>query len=67
MQGTAPVTTAADSDAIFNAFREFVVIHQQLLKILIGKSGLFQTVPIIGAPVAAVLRSLEGVVDVRHS
>jgi hypothetical protein len=30
---------------------------------LIGKAGLFQDVPFIGDPVAAVLRQLEGVVD----
>ncbi|KAK6544056.1 hypothetical protein TWF694_000769 [Orbilia ellipsospora] len=52
-----------DSDNIFNAFREFVRVHQQLLNILIGKAGLFQTVPLIGEPVAQVLRSLEAIVD----
>lgn len=37
-----------------------------LLNILIGKAGLFQTVPFIGQPVAAVLRQIEGGVDVRY-
>jgi hypothetical protein len=46
-------------------FLQFVRVHQVLLNILIGKAGLFQTVPFIGAPVAAVLRQIEGVVDVR--
>jgi hypothetical protein len=64
MQGTAPVTAIADADAIFDAFREFVRVHQVLLNILIGKAGLFTAVPIIGEPVAAALRQLESVVDV---
>ncbi|TLD22376.1 hypothetical protein PspLS_07750 [Pyricularia sp. CBS 133598] len=63
MQGSAPVTAEADATAIFDAFREFVRVHQALLNILIGKAGLFNTVPIIGQPVAAVLRQLESVVD----
>jgi len=63
MQGTSPVGADADSDAIFNAFREFVRVHQVLLNILIGKAGLFNTVPFIGQPVAAVLRQIENVVD----
>ncbi|CAG5171171.1 uncharacterized protein ALTATR162_LOCUS7287 [Alternaria atra] len=63
MQGMPPVPAGEQSDAIFNAFREFVRVHQALLNILIGKAGLFQTVPFIGQPVASVLRSVEGVVD----
>ncbi|TLS22530.1 uncharacterized protein PpBr36_09791 [Pyricularia pennisetigena] len=63
MDGSAPVPAGADSDAIFEAFREFVRVHQALLNILIGKAGLFNTVPFIGQPVAQVLRSLEAVVD----
>ncbi|KAL2061496.1 hypothetical protein VTL71DRAFT_6873 [Oculimacula yallundae] len=63
MQGMRPVPAGAPSDAIFNAFREFVRVHQVLLNILIGKAGLFQTVPLIGIPVAAVLREIEKVVD----
>jgi hypothetical protein len=42
---------------------QFVRVHQVLLNILIGKAGLFNTVPIIGQPVAAVLRQVESVVD----
>jgi hypothetical protein len=67
MQNMPPVPAGAESDAIFNAFREFVRVHQALLNILIGKAGLFQTVPIIGGPVAAVLRQLENVVDVSNT
>ncbi|KAJ4331154.1 hypothetical protein N0V87_009382 [Didymella glomerata] len=63
MQGMAPVPAGQPSDDIFNAFREFVRVHQALLNILIGKAGLFQTVPFIGQPVAAVLRQIENVVD----
>ncbi|KAK3389898.1 UVI-1 protein [Podospora didyma] len=63
MQGNADVPAGPSAVAIADAFREFVRVHQALLNILIGKSGLFTTVPIIGAPVAQVLRSVEGVVD----
>jgi len=58
-----PLTTDADATAVANAFRSFIRVHQVLLNILIGKAGLFQTVPFIGAPVAAVLRQVENVVD----
>jgi len=67
MNGMAPVPAGAQSDAIFDAFREFVRVHQVLLNILIGKAGLFSTVPFIGQPIAAVLRQIENVVDVRLS
>ncbi|EXF80122.1 UVI-1h [Colletotrichum fioriniae PJ7] len=63
MKGMPPVPAGAQSDAIFEAFREFVRIHQMLLNVLIGKAGLFSTVPFIGAPIAAVLRQVEDVVD----
>lgn len=43
---------------------QFVRVHQVLLNILIGKAVLFNTVPVIGAPVAAILRQIEKVVDV---
>jgi hypothetical protein len=65
MDGMPPVAAGAQADAIFEAFREFVRVHQALLNILIGKAGLFQTVPFIGQPIAAVLRQVENVVDVR--
>lgn len=41
---------------------QFVVVHQNLLNVVIGKSGLLQSIFL--GPVASVLRSLEGVVDV---
>ncbi|KAJ3942452.1 uncharacterized protein N0V96_007952 [Colletotrichum fioriniae] len=65
MKGMPPVPAGAQSDAIFEAFREFVRIHQMLLNVLIGKAGLFSTLPLIGAPIAAVLRQVESVVDSR--
>ncbi|KAI9897349.1 hypothetical protein N3K66_007205 [Trichothecium roseum] len=51
------------ADEIFDAFRTFVMVHQELLNVLIGKAGLFNTIPFIGQPVAAVLRAVESVVD----
>ncbi|KAK3328056.1 UVI-1 [Cercophora scortea] len=63
MQGSSPVPAGADADAIADAFREFVRVHQVLLNILIGKAGLFSTVPFIGQPVASALRQVESVVD----
>jgi len=48
-------------NAICTAFREFVGVHQVLLRVVIGKSGVLQSLG--GGPIAAVLRVLEGVVD----
>ncbi|KAI7335229.1 hypothetical protein KC315_g3374 [Hortaea werneckii] len=53
--------TAANAQPVCDAFSDFVVVHQELLKILIGKSGLLESFYL--GPVAAVLRSLEDVVD----
>lgn len=63
MQGSPPITTAPDAKLVADAFREFVRVHQVLLNILIGKAGLFNTVPFIGQPVASVLRQIESIVD----
>lgn len=63
MQGMPKVPAGTDASAIFDAFREFVRVHQALLNILIGKAGLFTTIPFIGQPVAAVLKQVENVVD----
>ncbi|KAK2766778.1 hypothetical protein FQN54_006092 [Arachnomyces sp. PD_36] len=57
-------TADADSDLIFNAFHEFTRVMQALLNILIGKAGILQEIPIVGGPVAAVLRSVESIIDV---
>lgn len=64
MQGMAAVPAGSPSDLIFDAFREFVRVHQVLLNILIGKAGFLTRVPLVGPPVAAVLRRIEAVVDV---
>ncbi|KAI0487408.1 UVI-1 [Xylaria cf. heliscus] len=61
--GTAPITDEADATLVFNAFRAFVRVHQELLNILIGKAGILTSIPVVGPPVAAALRSIEGVVD----
>ena len=44
-----------------------VAVTQQFLNILIGKAGLFNTVPFVGQPLAAVLRQLENVLDVSEA
>lgn len=54
----------ADATAIGDAFRAFVKIHQELLNVLIGNGGSITRIPFVGASVAAVLRSIEGIVDV---
>lgn len=67
MRNMDPVPAGPLSDAIFEAFRVFVRVHQDLLNIIIGKAGFLTRVPIVGPPVAAVLRQVERVVDVRIS
>ncbi|KAM0273270.1 hypothetical protein ACHAQH_008339 [Verticillium albo-atrum] len=47
---------------ICGAFRNFVKIHQNLLNTIIGRSGFLARTP-FGAPIAAILRVLEGGVD----
>ncbi|KAI4858081.1 hypothetical protein E4T45_00409, partial [Aureobasidium sp. EXF-8846] len=61
MEGTQPYTNAAEEQKVCDAFADFVTVHQNLLKVVIGKSGLLQGIFL--GPVAAVLRSLENVVD----
>jgi len=60
MKGTKPYGKA-DAEAVCSAFSDFVVVHQDLLKIVIGKSGILESLFL--EPVAGVLRSLESVVD----
>ncbi|KAF5845933.1 hypothetical protein GGP41_008446 [Bipolaris sorokiniana] len=60
---TAALALAAPISAALTPAQIFVRVHQVLLNILIGKAGLFTTIPFIGQPVAAVLRQVEGVVD----
>lgn len=56
----------AEAAAIADAFRLFVKTHQTLLDALIGAGGFIAKIPFAGPPVAAVLRSVEKVVDVRY-
>ena len=46
---------------------QFASVNVDTLNILLGKAGLFSTVPFIGQPVAAVLRQVENVYDVSRS
>lgn len=64
MQDAEPISDQASSQDIFTAFHEFVQVHQVLLNILIGKAGLFESTPMIGEPIAAVLRQEEAAIDV---
>ncbi|KAI5237553.1 hypothetical protein E4T43_07991 [Aureobasidium subglaciale] len=61
--GTSAISSMDGTQAYTDTAAElqFVVVHQNLLKIVIGKSGLLEGIFL--GPVAAVLRSLEGVVD----
>jgi len=62
MKDNPMVPPAQDGQiAICTAFREFVVVHQNLLAVVIGKSGILQSLG--GGPIAAILRALEKVVD----
>lgn len=56
-------TDKSDAYYVCQTFRQFVIIHQQLLGTVIGQHGLLEQTPLT-APVGAVLRVLEGVVDV---
>ncbi|KAF3014154.1 hypothetical protein E8E14_001052 [Neopestalotiopsis sp. 37M] len=64
MQGTETITDAAEADNVYAAFRDFSAIHQKLLTTLTGKAALLSTVPIIAAPMSAILRQDENVLDV---
>lgn len=70
LSGTGPIQKRAleargpDADLVFQAFRELVRVSQATLNILIGKSNILSSVPIIGQPVATVLRQFEGIIDV---
>ncbi|KFZ02293.1 hypothetical protein V500_00289 [Pseudogymnoascus sp. VKM F-4518 (FW-2643)] len=55
--------TPAGDECVFNAYREFVHVEQTLLNILIGKAGLVKQVPLVGQPIAAILRQLEDATD----
>ncbi|KAK7536602.1 hypothetical protein IWX49DRAFT_509840, partial [Phyllosticta citricarpa] len=65
-----PFPPGCDTDAIVIALSSFVSVHQALLNIIIGRSGLLETLmarqfpfPTVGSTIATVLRGVEGVVD----
>jgi len=60
---TSPIgALAVEGQAqVCTTFKTFVKIHQDLLNVVIGKTGLIQSLG--GAPIAAALRGLETVVD----
>ncbi|VUC22855.1 unnamed protein product [Clonostachys rosea] len=51
-----------DQNAICKAFTGFVMVHQDLLRVVIGKNSLLASLP-VGDAIASVLRTLEGGVD----
>lgn len=57
-----PKFSKSDQTGICSAFSNFVKVHQNLLKIIIGQNGIRSKTPFTG-PIAAVLRILEGGVD----
>ncbi|KAJ7882369.1 hypothetical protein B0H14DRAFT_3433473 [Mycena olivaceomarginata] len=62
MQATPPFTVQADCDAIVVALDSFVEVHQALLATVIGKHAIFAQFAVT-APIAAVLRTLEAIID----
>ncbi|KAJ6533701.1 hypothetical protein B0H19DRAFT_1272341 [Mycena capillaripes] len=62
MQATPPFTAQADCNAIVVALRDFVLVHQALLATVIGKHAIFAQF-VFTAPIAAVLRALEAIID----
>ncbi|KAJ7182507.1 hypothetical protein C8R43DRAFT_1228911 [Mycena crocata] len=62
MKGSPPFTAAADCKAIAGALIKFVQVHQLVLSTVIGKHSIFAQFGLT-APIAAVLRTLEGGID----
>ncbi|OBT59664.1 hypothetical protein VE04_00089 [Pseudogymnoascus sp. 24MN13] len=54
--------TRADEDLVFYAYEEFSRAEKTTLNILIVKAGITEQVPMVGPPVAAVLRQVKEVV-----
>ncbi|KFZ01123.1 hypothetical protein V501_10193 [Pseudogymnoascus sp. VKM F-4519 (FW-2642)] len=54
--------TRADEDLVFYAYEEFSRAEKATLNILIVKAGIAEQVPMVGPPVAAVLRQVKEVV-----
>ncbi|OJJ58353.1 hypothetical protein ASPSYDRAFT_46370 [Aspergillus sydowii CBS 593.65] len=57
-----PAYSDSEQQGVCNAFRTFVMVHQELLKTVIGKHGLLSLTPFT-QPIAHLLRALEGGVD----
>ncbi|OBT49065.1 hypothetical protein VE00_00238 [Pseudogymnoascus sp. WSF 3629] len=55
--------TQADENLVFDAYEEFARAEKSTLNILISKADVLTNVPFIGPPVAAVLHSVEDVVN----
>ncbi|TLS27413.1 hypothetical protein PpBr36_04183 [Pyricularia pennisetigena] len=55
--------TETEIGNIVNAFRDLSRVQQTLLNTLTAKAGIMNTLPFIGAPMAAVLRQLENALD----
>ncbi|KAJ6477217.1 hypothetical protein DFH09DRAFT_1379429 [Mycena vulgaris] len=62
MKATPPFTAKADCDAIVLALDTFVKVHQDLLATVFGKHSILAEFAVT-APVAAVLQTLEGIID----
>lgn len=62
-QGTEPSKDEEESKRLLISVVTLVATAQQEFNTLIGKAGLFNTVPFIGQPLAAVLRQVESVFD----
>lgn len=54
--------TFSQIQTLANGLSQFVKVHQNLLETIIGKEGLLSNTPFT-APIAAVLRVLENIVD----
>ncbi|KAJ6630004.1 hypothetical protein B0H10DRAFT_2208153 [Mycena sp. CBHHK59/15] len=62
MKATPPFTIEADCLLVVNALNQFVQVHQALLSTVIGKHSIFAQF-LVTAPIAAVLRGLEAIID----
>lgn len=63
--GVETVSDSKDAAAIAEAYATYVKVSQELLNILIGKSGVSPDLSMISPPVRSVLIQYEAVVDVR--
>ncbi|KAK3905541.1 hypothetical protein C8A05DRAFT_30604 [Staphylotrichum tortipilum] len=52
-----------DADLVYNSYQKFANTHTALINLLISKATILDKVPIVGSPIAAVLRSDESIID----